>query len=142
MIVDVEMGTLRTLTLDLGNINSPTWSPRGDLLAITAERNVDEDFDIYTVRTDGSGLRRLTELPGTDSHRSWSPDAEWSAFTSARGGFKDEAALHPFNPQPYGDLRDMCAGGSDVRMLEDNQFDDGTPAWIPQLAPVDDVGRD
>lgn len=33
-----------------------------------------------------------------------SPDGEWIAFTSARGGFKDEAAFRPHHPQPDGDI--------------------------------------
>ncbi|HEX8606992.1 MAG TPA: hypothetical protein VF774_30415, partial [Pseudoduganella sp.] len=59
------------------------------------------------------------------------PDGEWIAFTSAVGGFKDEAVLHAYNPQPYGDLYVMRANGSDVRRLTDNQFEEGTPVWSP-----------
>jgi hypothetical protein len=52
-------------------------------------------------------------------------------FASTRGGFKDEMALTPFNPQPSGDLWVMRPDGSDVRMLTDDQFEDGTPSWLP-----------
>ena len=55
-------------------------------------------------------------------------------FTSVRGGFKDESVLHPFNPQPNGDLYVMRSDGSDVRMLTDDQFEDGTPSWLPSHA--------
>ena len=50
--------------------------------------------------------------------------------TQHRRGFKDEAPLHPYNPQPYGDIYVMRGDGSDVRMLTDNQFEEGTPAWV------------
>jgi hypothetical protein len=32
----------------------------------------------------------------------WSRDGKWIAFASARGGFADEAMLHPYNAQPNG----------------------------------------
>jgi hypothetical protein len=38
-------------------------------------------------------------------------------------GFKDESALHPYNPQPYCEICVMHADGSDVRVLTDNQFE-------------------
>ena len=92
------------------------------------------DYDIFTIRPDGTGRLRLTSAAGNDSHPAWSPDGQWIAFASARGGFKDEAALHPYNPQPYGDLYVMRADGSDLRQLTDTQFEDGTPTWIPTPA--------
>jgi TolB protein len=112
-----------------GDDNSPAWSPRGDRIAFTAKRGA-ADYDIFTVRVDGTDVRRLTLVAGNDSHPAWSPDGEWIVFTTARHGFKDEAPLHPFNPQPYGEIAVMRPDGSDVRVLTDNQFEDGTPVWI------------
>jgi len=129
VIADVATGAIRTLTAGAAHDNFPSWSPKGDRVAFTSDR--DGDYEIYTIRTDGSDLRRLTRSPGNDAHNAWSHDGEWIVFTSARRGFKDESALHPFNPQPYGDLYVMRADGSDVRMLTDDQFEDGTPSWIP-----------
>ena len=76
-------------------------------------------------------MRRLTHSPGNDAHCTWSPDGQWTAFATVRGGFKDEAALHPRNPQAYGEIGVMRADGSDVRMLTDNQYEEGTPSWLP-----------
>jgi Tol biopolymer transport system component len=129
VIADVATGAMRTLTAGAAHDNFPSWSPKGDRISFTSDR--DGDYEIYTIRTDGSELRRLTHSPGNDAHNAWSRDGEWIVFTSARRGFKDESALHPFNPQPYGDLYVMRADGSDVRMLTDDQFEDGTPSWIP-----------
>jgi TolB protein len=131
MIVDVKTHSIRRLTDGTANDNSPAWSPRGDRIAFTSKRDGESDYDIYSIRPDGTDLHRLTNAPGNDSHPAWSPDDEWIAFTSARGGFKDEAPLHPFNPQPYGEICVMRADGSDFRVLTDNQFEDGTPTWIP-----------
>lgn len=69
-------------------------------------------------------------VAGNDAHKTWSPDGKWIVFTSARGGFKDESALHPYNPQPYGDIYVMRADGSDVRRLTDNQYEEGTPSLV------------
>jgi Tol biopolymer transport system component len=46
--------------------NFPQWSPKGDVIMFTSFR--DGDFDLYTIRPDGTGLRRLTEAPGNDAH--------------------------------------------------------------------------
>ncbi len=129
VIVDVATGALKTLTAGVAHDNFPSWSPKGDRIAFTSDR--DGDYEIYTIRPDGTDLRRLTNSPRNDAHNSWSPDGEWIVFTSARGGFKDEMALTPFNPQPNGDLWVMRPDGSDVRMLTDDQFEDGTPSWLP-----------
>jgi Tol biopolymer transport system component len=129
LIMDVATGAVTALTSGTAHDNFPAWSPKGDVIAFTSDR--DGDFEIYTIRPDGTDVRRLTSTPGNDAHNAWSPDGEWIAFTSAREGFKDESALHPFNPQPYGEIHVMRADGSDVRRLTDNQFEEGTPAWIP-----------
>jgi len=44
-------------------------------------------------------------------------DGKWIAFSSGRTGFKDESALHPYNPQPYGEICVLRADGSDVHVL-------------------------
>ncbi|MEP6902888.1 MAG: hypothetical protein ABJA66_14135 [Actinomycetota bacterium] len=127
-ILGVETGAARVLTTDSQD-NFPAWSPDGERIAFTSFR--DGDYEIYTIKPDGTDLKRLTNSPGNDAHCAWSPDGKWIAFASARGGFKDESVLHPLNPQPYGDIYVMRADGSDVRRLTDNQFEEATPAWIP-----------
>lgn len=125
LIADAATGVTKVLTNARDNF--PSWSPKGDRIAFTSNR--DGDYEIYSIRTDGTDLQRLTHSPGNDGHNAWSPDGEWIAFTSTRRGFKDESALHPLNPQPSGDIYVMRADGSDVRMLTDDQFEDGTPNW-------------
>jgi len=118
-----------TTQLTSGFDNFPGWSPKGDLVEFT--RFSEGDFDIYTIRLDGTGLRRLTTSPGNDAHAVWSPDGKHILFSSARFGFKDEAALYDDVPQPYAELFVMNADGSGQRPLTDNQWEDGTPAWAP-----------
>lgn len=126
-IVDAASGKRRSLLSGAARYNFPTWSPVSNRIAFTAD--IDGDYEIWTISADGSGLTRLTNSPGNDAHNSWSPDGKWIAFASARSGFKDEALLHPANPQPYGEIYVMRADGSEVHALTDDPFEKGTPAW-------------
>lgn len=128
LIIEVETGKTTALTTN-SHDNFPGWSPKGDLIAFT--RKVDNNFDIYTIKPDGSDVKRLTTDPGNDAHCAWSSDGKWIAFSSGMEGFKDESALHPYNPQPYGEICVMRADGSDIRVLTDNPFEEATPAWLP-----------
>lgn len=125
-IMDIE--TKKSTSIAGGYDNFPLWSPRGDLIMFS--RQVDGDYEIYTIKPDGTGLKRLTYSRGNDAHMAWSPDGEHIVFTSARMGFKDEA-MYTDAPQPYGEIFVMRADGSDVQQLTDNQWEEGTPAWQP-----------
>lgn len=127
-VVNLADGAVRTLTT--GYDNFPGWSPKGDRIVFS--RLADDDFDIYTIRPDGTGLARLTTAPGNDSHPAWSADGEHILFSSSRYGFRDEAPLADI-PQPYGELFVMRADGSEQRALTDNRWEEGTPAWLPSL---------
>ena len=125
-IMDIE--TKSVVTLTKGYDNFPLWSPRGDLIMFS--RQAEGDYEIYTIKPDGTGVRRLTFSRGNDAHQAWSPDGERIVFASSRMGFKDEA-LYTDAPQPYGELFVMRYDGSNVQQLTDNQWEDGTPAWQP-----------
>lgn len=128
-IIDLDTGASRVLLTGAAHYNFPAWSPTDDVIAFTAD--IDGDYEIYSIRPDGSNLKRLTRSRGNDAHNAWSPDGQWIAFTSARGGFKDEALLHPANPQPYGEIFVMRADGSEVHALTDEPHEKGTPNWAP-----------
>jgi Tol biopolymer transport system component len=113
--------------------NFPQWSPKGDTIMFTSYR--DGDFELYTIRPDGSGLRRLTDAPGNDAHSAWCSDGQWIVFSSARMGFKDEMALYDSVPQPYGEMFAIRADGSDVRQLTDNKWEDASPACLALPSP-------
>jgi Tol biopolymer transport system component len=108
--------------------NFPIWSPEGDVVAFI--RRVGTNFNIFTIRPDGTGLKQLTNTRGNEAHLAWSPDGTRLLFTSSRTGFKDEAAL-TYAPQPYGEIFVMNADGTNVQQLTDNQWEDGGPAWQP-----------
>ena len=134
----MTLATRAVATLTTGYDNFPLWSPRGDLIMFS---RIDEgDYEIYTIKPDGTGLRRLTHSPGNDAHQGWSPDGERIVFASARMGFKDEVT-YTDAPQPYGELFVMRYDGSDVQQLTDNQWEDGTPAWQPPPRPARQARR-
>jgi TolB protein len=125
-VMNIETRAITTLTS--GYDNFPLWSPRGDLIMFS--RLEQGDYEIFTIKPDGTGVRRLTSSPGNDAHQGWSPDGGQIVFASARMGFKDEV-IYTDAPQPYGELFVMHADGSNVQQLTDNQWEDGTPAWQP-----------
>jgi TolB protein len=125
-IMNLETKAVTTLTK--GYANFPLWSPRGDLIMFA--RLAEGDYDIYTIKPDGTGEKRLTTSHGNDAHQAWSPDGESIVFASSRMGYKDEAT-YTDAPQPYGEIFVMRFDGTNVRQLTDNQWEDGTPAWQP-----------
>ena len=126
-IMNLEDRSLTTLTKEYDNF--PLWSPRGDLIVFV--RKVNGDFDLFTVRPDGTDVKQLTHAKGNDAHPAWSPDGEKILFASTRMGFKDEA-LYTSAPQPYGELFVMRYDGTQVEQLTDNQWEDAGPAWQPE----------
>ncbi len=128
-IMNLETKAVTKLTKEYDNF--PLWSPRGDLIMFC--RLVDGDYEVYTIKPEGSGLKRLTFTHGNDAHMSWSPDGEYIVFTSSRMGFKDEV-VYTDAPQPYGEIFVMRYDGTGVEQLTDDQWEDGTPAWQPLLA--------
>ncbi len=125
-IMDLETKAVTKLTT--GYDNFPLWSPRGD--SIMFSRQADGDYEIYTIKSDATSLKRLTSSRGNDAHMAWSPDGEYIAFATTRMGFKDEAT-YTDAPQPYGELFVMRSDGSGLQQLTDNQWEDGAPAWQP-----------
>jgi len=129
-IMDIDTKTITPIAG--GYDNFPLWSPRGDLIMFS--RQEAGDYEIYTIKPDGTDIRRLTHSRGNDAHMAWSPDGERIVFVSTRMGFKDEA---PYTdaPQPYGEVFTMRYDGSDVQQITDNQWEEGTPAWQPTPGP-------
>ena len=128
----MNLDTRAVATLTEGYDNFPLWSPRGDLIMFS--RASQGDYEIYTIKPDGTGVKRVTFSPGNDAHMAWSPDGESIVWASSRLGFKDEGT-YTDAPQPYGELFVMRYDGSRVQQLTDNQWEDGTPAWQPAHRP-------
>ncbi|MSO99046.1 MAG: hypothetical protein EXR11_12650 [Rhodospirillaceae bacterium] len=127
-IMSLPDGKVTVLTAE--NDTFPALSPRGDKITFTGFR--DGNYEIYTIRPDGTDRRQLTHThPSNDAHSSWSPDGKRIVFVSSRRGLKDEA-LH--GDQTYGEIFVMRDDGSHVEQLTDNQWEEGPAAWLPQAS--------
>jgi serine/threonine protein kinase/Tol biopolymer transport system component len=91
-------GTGLQLVTDMENgACQPSWSPNGSQLVFISpcrERgeffnNTYNDASLYVINVDGTGLRPLTTVPGSDFDPAWSPDGKRIAFTSLRDGTRD-----------------------------------------------------
>ena len=91
------------------------FGPDGSEFAVVM--SAEESTEIYRVRTDGKGLRRLTRNRSVDISPAWSPDGRRMAFVSDRSG----------SPQIYM----MNSDGSAVRRLTFDGGYNASPAWSP-----------
>jgi Tol biopolymer transport system component len=84
VIVDVERNKeVKRIEVKLNGVTTPAWSPDGQQLVFTG---YDGGLsDLFVVRRDGSGLRRLTEDKYADLHPVWAPDGKTIAFATDRG---------------------------------------------------------
>ncbi len=128
-ILNLQDGKVARLTT--GWDNFPAWSPQGDRIAFTGYGT--GDFEVYTIRPDGTDTRQVTNDHGNTAHPIWSPDGNWLAFVSSRLGRKDEAMLPAQGAQPYGETFVARPDGSDMRQLSDNQWEDMAVAWLPAV---------
>jgi len=79
-------------------------------------------YDLYTARTDGTDVRRLTRTPGYDAEATVSPDGKRIVFTSVRDG---DLELYAMN-----------ADGTGVRRLTSEKGYDGGAFYSPDSRQI------
>ena len=85
-VMRADGGGVRRLTRYRYEDVAPTWSPDGSRLAFARRVERSGLVAIYTIRSDGTGLRRITVRPaGFHSAPAWSPDGRGIAFTVDEG---------------------------------------------------------
>ncbi len=63
---------------------SPTWSPDGKWLAFARSTDGRRSFHVYVMRSDGSGVRQITQ-GRFDESPAWSRDGRWIAYRTMGG---------------------------------------------------------
>ena len=111
------------LTPALPKVRDFELSPDGRKIVLSAPGRPDRGWEIYSVNTDGSGLRQLTHNRGVhDVGPRWSPDARKLAFSRGQnGGWK---------------LYVMNADGSSQIKLGNSSIEEEEFGWLPAGSPL------
>jgi Tol biopolymer transport system component len=117
-VVNIDGTHYQKLT-DQWTDSFPVWSPDGEYIAFQSTRDDPNDyFDIYVMRSDGTDIRRLTNVPSQDSQPSWSPDGKRIIFESNRDS--DDWIYHIYI---------MNADGTEQKRLV--EIESNSPVWRP-----------
>lgn len=109
----------------------PDWSPDGSKIAFVSNRE-GGSWDIFTMKADGSDVRRLTNNSIDEGQPKWSPDGTKIAFTRGGGcGFVTKPRIVPSadNPcVPY--IYVINADGTNQVKLSQGE-NEAWPVWSP-----------
>jgi TolB protein len=135
-VSDADLSHARQLTDSEADSGWSEWSPDGSHLLFDSDRaDPDHDNDpfindIYTMRPDGTDVRKLTDSVGfAGGGGAWSPDGRLITFESDRGDYPAQAGIYRMNAKDGSDVRRVTSLPAGFEWDESSQFSpDGT--WI------------
>ena len=115
-VMDADGENAKTITEVTGSIFSPTWSPDGNRIAYSVQR--DKSYPvIYIQSVSGGGATPLTPFPGSNLSPSFSPDGSKILFSSS---FEGSAGIY-----------EMSASGGQPRRLINWPSSEVQPSYAP-----------
>lgn len=111
-VVDADGSNPTNLTQSTSTEVSPVWSPDGTEIAFSSDRSGTAAYVIHRMNADGSNIRQIGDLQGTQLD--WSPDGSRFAFAAYVNGVWD---LYVMNIDGSGltRLTDTALAEQDVR---------------------------
>ena len=83
LAMDGSSAPVQLTDRNAGSDADPTWSPDGTMIAFRRRTSAD-NFDVYLMRADGSGVRPVATGPAVEEKPSWSPDGRQMMIISNR----------------------------------------------------------
>lgn len=114
-VMDVTGASTQRLTYGQW-VDSPAWSPKGDLIAYERQRSQGR-YDIWIIEPSGRNARQISEAGVRNEHPSWSPDGRFIAYTSDREG-RNKICI-------------MGVDGSAPHCVSSLGAESSTPTWGP-----------
>ena len=141
-------GVPKLLTTRTGILTPASVSPDGRWLALANQGDIKED--LFVMKVDGTGLRRLTDDLARDRQPRWAPDGKSLIFYSNREGGQyavysirpDGSGLTRLTPQSGSDYYYGAVSPADGTLVVNNGLQQSFfvtppfPAGPPQMRPV------
>jgi dipeptidyl aminopeptidase/acylaminoacyl peptidase len=130
-IVPTEGGFPQLVTIDNDPVSTVRWSPAdSNSLAFSLAPGGGMNTQVYVVRPDGSGLRRLT--PGAKDNNSFAGWTHDGRSLMVGSNIRDAAAIDPYLVDPVSGKMELLQPGQGINGLEDVSRD-GRNALISRL---------
>ncbi|KAF4304694.1 Six-bladed beta-propeller TolB-like protein [Botryosphaeria dothidea] len=104
-----------------------SFSPDGEWIAFTSERNGDGNSDLYMVRKDGTGLKPIAITPAVEDAVSISPDGKSAAYASTAGVYTSNIWLTDLET---GDARNLT-NQTGITGIPESPSGFFAPSWSP-----------
>lgn len=103
VVMNLDGSNRVQLAPDLVQFLTPTWSPDGQRIAFFASASILAEYNVYTIRSDGSGLVNISDSTlGGHNTATWSPDGKWLAYGSRRdSGYENIFVSNPDGSEQY-----------------------------------------